>query len=117
MRAGKSSKRAIKVRSILSFQRHTQRPLALNGPLSAAASLSVSAGSPAAKAGLQAFRRGSRGEVLAGDVITAINGEAVNDLDDMLSLLEKRQPGESVSLSVWRDGQTRKQAVVLAAPD
>ena len=77
----------------------------------------VGAGSPAAKAGLQAFRRGNRGEVVAGDVITAIDGEAVNDLDDMLGTLEKHQPGDSVTLSVWREGKTRKQAVVLAAPD
>ena len=77
----------------------------------------VSAGSPAAKAGLQAFRRGSRGEVVGGDVLTAINDDAVNDLDDMLTLLERRQPGETVTLSLWRNGQLRKQAVVLGATD
>ena len=75
----------------------------------------IGADSPAARAGLQAFRRGARGEVIAGDVITAINDEAVADLDDMLALLERRQAGETVMLSVWRNGQTRKQAVVLAA--
>jgi S1-C subfamily serine protease len=53
--------------------------------------------------------------VVAGDVITAINDEAVADLDDMLSALEKRAPGESVSLSVWRGGQTRKVSLALAS--
>ena len=77
----------------------------------------VGAGSPAAKAGLQAFRRGGRGEVLQGDVITAINGEAIKDLDDMLEVMERRQPGDSVTLSVWREGQTRKQNLVLAASE
>ena len=77
----------------------------------------VGAGSPAAKAGLQPFRRGSRGEVVGGDVLTAINDDAVNDLDDMLTLLERRQPGETVTLSLWRNGQLRKQAVVLGAAD
>ena len=77
----------------------------------------VGAGSPAAKAGLQPFRRGSRGEVQQGDVITAINGEAIKDLDDMLEVLERRQPGDSVTLSVWREGQTRKQTLVLAASE
>ena len=71
--------------------------------------------SPAAKAGLQPFRRGPRGELIAGDVITAINDEPVTDLDDMLAVLERRQPGETVTLSVWRNGQARRQAVVLAA--
>jgi len=75
----------------------------------------VGSGSPAAKAGLQPFRRGSRGEVIGGDVITAINDEPVGDLDDMLSLLERRQPGETVQLSVWRGGQTRRQPAVLAS--
>jgi S1-C subfamily serine protease len=74
-------------------------------------------GSPAARAGLQPFRRGNRGEVLPGDVITAINNEAVNNFDDMLTLLENRQPGDTVTLTVWRDGRTRKQALVLAAPN
>ncbi len=79
--------------------------------------LQVGANTPAAKAGLQPFRRGSKGEVVMGDVITAINDEAVADLDAMLTLLERRQPGESVTLSVWRSGQTRKVSVVLAASD
>jgi S1-C subfamily serine protease len=73
----------------------------------------VASGSPAARAGLQPFRRGSRGEVIAGDVITAINDEPVADTEDMLTLLERRQPGETVTLAVWRAGKTRKQGVLL----
>jgi S1-C subfamily serine protease len=73
----------------------------------------VSPGSPAAKAGLQPFRRGADGGVVGGDVVTAINGEPVKDLDDMLAQLERHQAGDTVTLSVWRGGQTRKQGVVL----
>jgi S1-C subfamily serine protease len=73
--------------------------------------------SPAARAGLQAFHRGSRGEVVSGDVITAINDEPVADLDDMLGQLESRSPGESVTLTVWRAGKSRKQAAVLGASE
>ena len=50
-------------------------------------------------------------------MVTAINDEPVTDLDDMLALLERRQPGESVMLSVWRAGQTRRQAVTLGQGD
>jgi S1-C subfamily serine protease len=75
----------------------------------------LSPNGPAAKAGLQVFRRDRGGDIVQGDVITAINGEAVSDLDEMLSQLERRAPGESVTLTLWRGGQTRKQAVVLAA--
>jgi len=77
----------------------------------------VVAGTPAAKAGLQPFRRGNRGEIISGDVITAINDEPVKDMDDVLSLLEKRAPGDSVTLSIWRAGQTRKQTVVLSVSE
>jgi S1-C subfamily serine protease len=74
----------------------------------------VAAGSPAAKAGLQPFRRGQGGGVLPGDVITAINDEGVANLDDMYSVLERRQAGDTVTLTVWRNGQSRKQSLVLA---
>ena len=75
----------------------------------------ITPNSPAARAGLQVFRRERGGEIVPGDVITAINDEPVADLDDMLSQLERRAPGENVTLTLWRNGQTRKQAVVLGA--
>jgi S1-C subfamily serine protease len=75
----------------------------------------VAPNSPASRAGLVPFRRNADGTIAAGDVITAVNNDAVTDLDDMLSVLEGRQPGETVTLTVWRAGQTRKQAVQLAA--
>ncbi|MFZ4651054.1 MAG: S1C family serine protease [Rubrivivax sp.] len=75
----------------------------------------VSPGGPAARAGLQPFRRGSGGEIVAGDVITAINDEPVKDFDDMLAQLERRASGDTVTLTLWRAGQTRRQAVTLAA--
>ncbi|OGB06057.1 MAG: 2-alkenal reductase [Burkholderiales bacterium RIFCSPHIGHO2_12_FULL_69_20] len=74
----------------------------------------VTPGGPAARAGLRAFARERDGSIRAGDVITALNDEPVASLDDMLTLLEKRQPGETVTLSLWRGGAKRKQAVVLA---
>jgi S1-C subfamily serine protease len=79
--------------------------------------LEVTPGSPAAKAGLLAFRRGSRGDIVPGDVITAVDNENVVDLDHLLSQLERHQPGDTVTLTLWRSGQQRKQAVVLAASD
>jgi len=72
---------------------------------------------PAARAGLQPFRRGRSGEVIAGDVITAINDEAIDGLDDMLSTLERRQPGDKVTLTVWREGHSRKLTATLSSSD
>jgi S1-C subfamily serine protease len=74
----------------------------------------VAPNSPAERAGLQPFRRARNGEIAPGDVITAVNDVPVSDLDDMLNQLEQRQPGETVTLTLWRAGQARRQAVVLA---
>ena len=68
---------------------------------------------PAAKAGLKAFARGDGG-VVQGDVITAINDEPIEDADDMLNALEKLNPGDSATLTLWRAGATRKVSVVLS---
>jgi S1-C subfamily serine protease len=75
----------------------------------------VGDGSPAARAGLKAFAQRRDGRIEAGDVITAVNGVEVADLDDMLNELEKRQAGERITLSVWREGRTRQLQVLLRA--
>jgi S1-C subfamily serine protease len=72
---------------------------------------------PAARAGLQPFRRDSRGDILQGDVITAINGTAVADMDALLAELEEHQPGDRVTLTLWRAGVVRQQTVELAPSD
>jgi serine protease Do len=55
---------------------------------------SVSPGSGAAAAGLR-----------QGDVITAFNGEAVNDSNDLRNRVARTQPGTEVTLTVLRDGR------------
>ena len=54
----------------------------------------VDAGSPAAKAGLR-----------SGDVITAINGEAVKDSNVLRNEIAQLQPGTTVRVTVLRDGK------------
>ena len=75
----------------------------------------VTSGGPAARAGVQPFRRGDEGSVVQGDVITAVDDEPVANLDELLTQLERHQPGDSVTLTLWRAGKTRKQPVALAA--
>lgn len=79
--------------------------------------VNVADASPAATAGLKPFGRDRSGRIVQGDVITAVDGQAVADLDDMLSLLETRQIGDKVTLTVWRAGQTRKVAATLGSSD
>jgi len=74
-------------------------------------------GGPAYKAGLKAFARGGDGRLVQGDVITAVGGEPVGDFDDMLAQLERYQAGERITLTLWRAGRTRQQAVELAPSD
>ncbi|URI11784.1 trypsin-like peptidase domain-containing protein [Aquincola tertiaricarbonis] len=76
--------------------------------------VAVAPGGPAQKAGLRPFTRGAQGGIVAGDVIQAIDDAAVADLDDMLTALERYQPGDRVTLTLWRAGAVRRQAAVLA---
>ncbi|MGE0802475.1 MAG: S1C family serine protease [Lautropia sp.] len=68
---------------------------------------------PAARAGLRAFARGDVG-VVPGDVITAVDGEAVETFDDLMTVLEDRRPGDTCTLTLWREGKVRRQPVTLA---
>lgn len=73
----------------------------------------IQRGGPAAKARLKAFSRGDGG-IVHGDVITAINDEPIETADDMLNALEKLNPGDTATLTLWRAGATRKVSVTLA---
>ncbi|MCG6940899.1 MAG: trypsin-like peptidase domain-containing protein [Thiohalocapsa sp.] len=74
--------------------------LGVNGVVVAA----VLPGSPAQKAGLEGIDT-STGQL--GDVITQADGEQVQDIADLASVLEKVGVGNSVKLSVERQGQHR----------
>ena len=63
----------------------------------------ISPGSPAAQSGLQ-----------AGDTITAINGTPIASTDQFIATIDHYKPGQSVTLSVTRDGQSKQVKVTLA---
>src|SRR5688500_3853757 len=48
-------------------------------------------GGAAQQAGLRGLSRDSQGYVILGDIITAIDGETVNDIDDLYRYLDKKQ--------------------------
>ncbi len=78
--------------------------------------VSVTPGGPADKAGI---RGGSQptsinGLEAGGDVITAIDGRQVTTFDQMLSyLITNKSPGDTVVLTILRDGQTQDVTVTL----
>jgi S1-C subfamily serine protease len=80
---------------------------------------SVRPTSPAEQAGLQGGTRsvtiGGQDVMTGGDVITAVNGQAVTGMDDLLGSLQQSQVGQKVTLSIVRDGKPMEVTVTLAA--
>jgi S1-C subfamily serine protease len=78
----------------------------------------VAPGGPAEKAGLQPSTttvtiNGSEGTV-GGDIITAIDGQTVNSMSDIIAYLAiHTQVGQTVNLTVLRNGQTKTVEVLL----
>lgn len=91
----------------------------LNLPVNAGVLIDrVTVDSPADKAGL---RGGTRAEVVrgtpicaGGDIIVAINGEFVQNLDELVAyLLVNTHPGDVANLMIVRDGETFELPVTL----
>ncbi|HML23974.1 MAG TPA: trypsin-like peptidase domain-containing protein [Aggregatilinea sp.] len=90
----------------------------------------VTAGSPAAGAGLQPALTDLQTQVsdvptvttpvgdvpLGGDIITRINDQPVNEMDDLITYLEENtRPGDTATLTVLRDGAQQTIDVTLTA--
>lgn len=76
--------------------------------------LSVVQGSPAEKVGLQGIEQDFSG-IRLGDVIVAINGERIDDYDDLYNTLDRHHPGEQVELTLQRGSKVRKVMIPLVA--
>jgi 2-alkenal reductase len=72
--------------------------------------LTVYPGSPAEKTGLKGVT--ANGEIE--DVITAANGQAVENVAALASIFEEIGPGKTVTLTVVRNGRSRSVDVTLA---
>lgn len=66
----------------------------------------VQSGSAADQAGLQ-----------GGDVVTSIMGKPIGAPNDLQSLIARKRPGDTVSVSVWRSGVERAFEVELMGED
>jgi S1-C subfamily serine protease len=77
--------------------------------------LRVARGSAAQAAGLQALQLSRNGEIVAGDVITAVNGGAVDSVARLNSRLDDFPIGGRVTLEVWRQGRKISVAATLQA--
>jgi S1-C subfamily serine protease len=73
----------------------------------------VDPGGGAAAAGLQGTQLDRRGRVVPGDIIQQIDGKSVGSVGDLIGRLGAYRPGQTVTLSVWREGKTRQVPVRL----
>lgn len=74
--------------------------------------VSVQPDGPADRAGLRAVTQTRQG-ILLGDVVTEMNGTAVTSLDDLYGVLEKQQVGDTVTLTIIREGSEQTVDVTL----
>ncbi len=77
--------------------------------------LQVSPGSPAAAAGLRGAKLGPDGSIIPGDIITAVDGKPVDGVPRLLSRLDEHQVGDTVKLTVRRNGKDVEIPVTLSA--
>jgi putative serine protease PepD len=83
---------------------HAYLGVELGGNTTAARVVSVRTGTPAAKAGLK-----------AGDVITSLGGTKISNADELRAAISARKPGDKVSVTFRRNGQSHTVSLTLAS--
>jgi S1-C subfamily serine protease len=71
---------------------------------------------PAAAAGLRGTTRRADGTIALGDIIQKVDGYPISDPNQLFARLERYKPGDTVKLTIWRDGSESEVSVKLAAP-
>lgn len=108
---GRYSRPALGVEVDQRVNEHAAEQLGLKGVLV----LRVRAGSGAQAAGLQGARLGPDGSFVPGDIITRVEGKAVDSVPALLSRLDDFRPGDKVVLTILRAGQEEEISVMLQA--
>ena len=77
----------------------------------------VTAGSAAAKAGIVAGHTsvvmGGITYELGGDIITSVDGQAISTPEDLLDAITNLQPGDKLSIEIYRDGKEKHLTATL----
>jgi S1-C subfamily serine protease len=45
-----------------------------------------------------------------------VDGKPINTADQLFAILERRKPGDEITLQLWNKGQTREAKVKLEPP-
>jgi S1-C subfamily serine protease len=75
----------------------------------------VAPGGAAAKAGIRPTRRETSGRVQLGDVITAVDSKKITSPNDLFLTLEKYRVGDSVNVTLLREGKSVQTKITLEA--
>lgn len=75
----------------------------------------VDAKGSAAKAGIQGMTQDRYGRTYLGDIILSVDGQDVNNLDDIYQVLEKHKIGDEVMVKYRREGKTLATKIKLQA--
>ena len=81
------------------------RAIARQFGVAGAAVFRVRQGSSGARAGLRGVRMGPRDSIIPGDVIVAVDGKDVDSGALLAARLDDHKPGDTVRLTVWREGK------------
>src|SRR5262249_38028293 len=76
--------------------------------------LGVIPDSPAARAGLRPVSRDEDGNIRPGDAIVAIDGQPIRSTRDLFAVLGRKQAGDTVRVTIVRDGERQEKQVTLA---
>jgi S1-C subfamily serine protease len=101
----------IVVRSLSDLHREVRLPVSAGLLV-----LQVAPGSAAEQAGIRSISRDEFGRIRLGDIITAVDGEAVKDQDDLPRILDRHRVGETLEVEIVRDGERQTVSVRLSDP-
>ncbi|WP_319239110.1 trypsin-like peptidase domain-containing protein [uncultured Propionivibrio sp.] len=111
IRSGKYTRPSLGVELDEDLNRRLSRLLEVSGVVV----LRVGTGTPAANAGLKGLTILRNGDVTAGDIITAVEGKPVDSVGKLLARLDDFRVGDTVRISVLRNGKTIELRLALQA--
>ena len=76
--------------------------------------LTIAPNTTAEKAGLHGTKRNDLGKIVLGDLITAVDGQPVHTADDLLRIIDQHKVGDTIRLTILREGKKLDVAVSLA---
>ena len=71
--------------------------------------------SPADRAGLVPARRGANGQIVLGDVIIGLDGQPIDEPNDLYRVIDRHDVGDRVRVRLARGGTTREVEIELSA--